>query len=208
MSIYTYFSAWANKTFVFCHYADEDARLTFGKQKRRNEAADFAALYAQHGDRIFRFCFRLCGCRAEAEDLTQEVFLAAFQSAGRFEGRSSVATWLYRIALNCWRNARRSRRLDVPLEDAPILGPSLEQSVADDLALSCALAALPGDLREAFILVKVEGLTYREAAHILDAPQGTIQWRVHEAVQKLRVLLSEENSHDLSRSSVTVKRAG
>jgi len=209
MSIYTYFSAWANKTFVFCHYADEDARLTFGKQKRRNEAADFAALYAQHGDRIFRFCFRLCGCRAEAEDLTQDVFLAAFQGASRFEGRSSVTTWLYRIALNCRQNACRSQRLEtVPLEDAPILGPSLEQSVADDLALSCALSALPGDLREAFLLVKAEGLTYREAAQILDAPQGTIQWRVHQAVQKLRLLLSEENSYDLSRSSAAVKRAG
>ncbi|MDQ2800173.1 MAG: RNA polymerase sigma factor [Armatimonadota bacterium] len=198
MSIYTYFSAWANKTFVFCHYADEDARLTWGKQKRREEAADITALYAEHGDRIFRFCFRLCGRMAEAEDLTQEVFLAAFQSAGRFEGRSSVTTWLYRIALNCGRNARRSRRLEtVPLEDAPASGPSLEQTVTDDLVLSCALAALPDDLREAFLLVKAEGLTYREAAHVLNAPQGTIQWRVHEAIQKLRALLKDQDHDNL-----------
>ena len=153
----------------------------------------FSECYRQHGDRMYRFCFRLSGSVSDAEDLTQEVFLAAFQGQARFQGRASVQTWLYRIALNCWRQSRRRPQLDTTmLEDMVHTGPSLEQSVTDSLALTCALAALPPDLREAFLLVRAEGLTYREAAQVLDAPQGTVQWRVYEASRRLRVLLTEE----------------
>ena len=161
--------------------------------------ADFPALYQKYGDRIYRFCYRLSGSASDAEDLTQEVFLAAFQGAGRFEGRASVQTWLYRIALNCWRQARRSPRLDTTtLEDATHSGPDLEQAVTDAASLTCALAALPPDLREAFLLVKAEGLTHREAAQVLNIPQGTVQWQVHAASRRLRALLTEEgNDHDL-----------
>ena len=133
---------------------------------------------------------------SDAEDLTQEVFLAAFQGAGRFKGRASVQTWLYRIVLNCWRQTRRAPRLDTAplLSDVPHSGPNLEQSVTDTTSLTCALAALPPDLREAFLLVKAEGLTHREAAQVLDAPLGTVQFRVHQAARRLRALLTEEGN--------------
>ena len=161
--------------------------------------ADFPAFYQKYGDCLYRFCYRLSGSASHAEDLTQEVFLAAFQGAGRFEGRASVQTWLYRISLNCWRQTRRAPRLDTtPLEDAAHSGPGLEQSITDAASLTCALNALPPDLREAFLLVKAEGLTHREAAQILDIPLGTVQFRVHDAAHRLRVLLTEEgNDHDL-----------
>ncbi len=161
--------------------------------------ADFPAFYQKHGDRLYRFCYRLCGSAPDAEDLTQEVFLAAFQGADRFGGRASVQTWLYRIALNCWRHGRRSPRLDTTtLEDAAQSGPGLEQAVTESVSLTCALAALPPDLREAFLLVKAEGLTHREAAQVLNIPQGTVQWQVHTASRRLRALLTEEgNDHDL-----------
>ena len=163
---------------------------------KRDDQADFAAFYQKHGDRIYRFCYRLCGSVSDAEDLTQETFLAAFQGGSRFEGRASVQTWLYRIALNCWRNARRSSRLNtMALEELAQAGPGLEQAVTDTLALTCALAALPDDLRESFLLVKAEGLKYREAAQVLDIPQGTVQWQVHQASRRLRVLLTEEGNH-------------
>ncbi len=159
----------------------------------RPETDDFAEFYKQYGSRIYRFCFRLCGSVSDAEDLTQEVFLAAFQGQGRFQGRASVQTWLYKIALNCWRHSRRKPRLETAvLEDARLTGPDLEQSVTDAVALTCALSALPPDLRETFLLVRAEGLTYREAASVLSVPQGTVQWRVHEASRRLRGLLAEE----------------
>ena len=156
--------------------------------------ADFGAFYAEHGPRVYRFCLRLCGSVADAEDLTQDVFLAAFQGRARFEGRSSVQTWLYKIALNCRQNSVRTPCLvtvSVP-EDAAQGGPGLEQSVAENITLSCALSALPPDLHEAFLLVKAEGLTYREAAQVLAIPQGTVQWRVYEASRRLRGLLAEK----------------
>ena len=166
---------------------------------RPDERADFPAFYQKYGDRIYRFCYRLCGSASDAEDLAQEVFLAAFQGAGRFEGRASVQTWLYRIALNCWRHSRRAPRLDTtPLEDVTQAGPGVEQAVTASVSLTCALAALPPDLREAFLLVKAEGLTSREAAQVLDIPQGTVQWQVHTASRRLRALLTEEeNDHDV-----------
>ncbi len=187
----------ANKRPRFCHYHCEGQQHEGQRHEEQclkpDPRADFPAFYRQHGDQIYRFCYRLSGSASDAEDLTQEVFLAAFQGAGRFEGRASVQTWLYRIALNCWRQTRRAPRLDTtPLEDAAHAGPGLEQSVTDAASLTCALAALPPDLREAFLLVKAEGLTHREAAQILDAPLGTVQFRVHTAACRLRVLLTEE----------------
>jgi len=159
----------------------------------RPDTGGFTEFYQQHGDRIYRFCFRLCGSASDAEDLTQEVFLAAFQSQDRFQGRSSVQTWLYKIALNCWRQSRRKPQLDTGVleDDARQAGVGLEQAVTDSLALTCALNALAPDLRETFLLVRAEGLTYREAAQVLEIPQGTVQWRVHEASRRLRALLTD-----------------
>jgi len=161
----------------------------------RPDTDGFTEFYKQHGDRIYRFCFRLSGSVSDAEDLTQEVFLAAFQGRHRFQGRASVQTWLYKIALNCWRQSRRKPQLDTSvLEDETTLGGlDLAQAVTDSIALTCALNALPPDLRETFLLVRAEGLTYREAAQVLSVPQGTVQWRVHEASRRLRVLLTEED---------------
>ncbi len=131
---------------------------------------------------------------SDAEDLTQEVFLAAFSGQAKFAGRSSVQTWLYGIALNCWRHSRHAPRLDtVALDDTAVSpGVSLEDTVTDSHVLTCALSALPPELREAFLLVKAEGLTYRETAEVLSIPQGTVQWRVHEASRRLRGLLTED----------------
>lgn len=159
-----------------------------------DDRAAFPAFYRQHGDRIYRFCYRLCGSESDAEDLTQDVFLAAFQSRERFAGRSSVQTWLYRIALNCWHQSRRTPRPNTTdLDGVTQAGPGVEQAVTDNIALTCALAALSPDLREAFLLVKAEGLKYREAAQVLGIPLGTVQWQVHQASRRLRVLLTEED---------------
>jgi RNA polymerase sigma-70 factor, ECF subfamily len=154
----------------------------------------FEALYGEYGDRIYRFCYRLCGHAADAEDLTQEVFLAAYQALPRFAGRSSVATWLYRIALYRWRRLHGARRPEtVPLDDeVTVVSPDPSEAGLARLSLERALAALPDTLREPFLLVKAEGLKYREAAAVLSIPQGTVQSRVHDAAVMLRGLLAED----------------
>lgn len=156
---------------------------------------EFQALYDAHSDRIYRFCYRLTGCAADAEDLVQEVFIAAYQGHEKFEGRSSVATWLYRIALYKWRRMGQSKeRLNVSFDETPEPQTLLSdaQAVVERMSLEQAIAQLPIDLREAFVLVKAEGLKYREAAIALNVPQGTVQRRVHDAVHRLRALLSED----------------
>ena len=161
------------------------------------QAQAFARLYREHGDRIYRFCYRLCGSVAEAEDLTQEVFVAAWQGLERFEGRSSVTTWLYHIALNRWRSLPRRYRLELVSIDAmgELVGADDPATTGlERMTLEHALETLPVEQREAFLLVKAEGWKYREAAEVLGIPQGTVQFRVHEAVCRLRVLLQPETA--------------
>lgn len=129
------------------------------------------------------------------------MFVAAWQGAGGFEGRASILTWLYRIALFRWHRVRAGKERGcvswdgTPEPADPHGDPGL--ATLRRITLEAALAALPDELYEAFLLVKSEGLKYREAALVLGIPRGTVQSRVHDAVQKLRVLLQEEANHDL-----------
>ena len=168
------------------------------------ETDSFKMLYVEYGARIYRFCRRLCGNEADAEDLTQEVFLAAFKGLDRFEGRSSLATWLYRIAFNRWSRIRSNRRLEtVPLDDEqPILSSDPSKVGLDRIFLERALNALPVNYREAFLLVKGEGLLCREAAEVLGIPEGTLKSRVYGAVVRLQRLMESEES------AVPVKHGG
>ena len=151
------------------------------------------ALYGEYGSRIYRFCHRLSGNPSDAEDLTQEVFLAAFRGMEGFQGRSSIQTWLYRIAVFRWRALRRT--------DSPLLSnegcaepsapdPAIAQT--DKMSMDGAMASLPSIFREAFLLVKLEGLTCREAAEALGVPQGTVKFRIYRAVRLLRARLQED----------------
>src|ERR1700704_2912454 len=91
---------------------------------QRGEAGAFDQLYAGYGDRIYRLCYRLCGHAADAEDLAQEVFVAAYQGLDRFAGRSSLTTWLYRIAFFRWGRLR-----GVPLSNSVSLDSELDGAV-------------------------------------------------------------------------------
>lgn len=165
------------------------------RQFQNGEAGSFEAFYAEYGRQLYRFCFRLCRSTADAEDLMQEVFLAAYQGIERFEGRALVTTWLYRIAIYCWRRLQKQNEKENISLDEDLAGSAIPAAAEKDsltkIALDRALAALSEDLRLAFLLVKSEGFKYREAAEILGIPQGTIQYRVSEAVTQLREILRE-----------------
>jgi RNA polymerase sigma-70 factor (ECF subfamily) len=165
-------------------------------------------LYEAYGGRVYRFCRRLCGNPSDAEDLAADVFLAAFEGWERFEGRSSVATWLFRIAVFRWRALSARRRPEVvPLDAAEFPGGDPAPGQIEALEIERAIAALPEPLREALLLVKVEGFKYREAAGILGVPQGTLQSRVHDAVVRLRRELGEEPA-PRSTGAVETPRVG
>ena len=155
--------------------------------KQQKTLDRFDEVYKEFGDRVFAFCYRLSRNRADAEDLTQDVFLAAFAGRQRFQGRSATFTWLYRIAV--YRsNAKRAADdpAALPLEERDAVGPDLQHDIDNRLELESALLKLPDMHRLAFLLIKAEGLTCKEAASVLEIPEGTVKFHVHQAVVRLR----------------------
>jgi RNA polymerase sigma-70 factor (ECF subfamily) len=177
---------------------------------RGGDARAFSELVRRHQRRLHRLALHILRDRAEAEDVTQETFVRAYNALARFDGRSEPYTWLYRITVNLSLNAIRARKSAKRVSGAPADDPRLDglsearsqgqgQSV-DPVdagkrqlyaALSVAIDDLSETLRTTLILVCIDGRSHEEAAEILGAPEGTIAWRVHEARRKLRETLAE-----------------
>jgi RNA polymerase sigma-70 factor (ECF subfamily) len=163
------------------------------------ERSAFDALYDRHAARVYHLLRRLVGSATEAEDLTQETFLTAYRALRSWRGESAFGTWLCGIAyrLCAKSHGRRAREETEPLDDAADLVASDVDPLAYCLRLEmadrieAAITELPLFLREAFVLVKVEGLSYREAAQWLDVPIGTLQWRLWRAICLLKSSLSD-----------------
>lgn len=128
----------------------------------------FDEVYETYGDDVYRLCARLSGSITDAEDLAQEVFVEVFRDWEQFEGRSKASTWLYRIAVNRWRRMNNQREPDaIPYHDERVKSIGDYGSIPQHfqrMTLDDALSSLNAPLREAFILVKAQGLRYREAA--------------------------------------------
>jgi RNA polymerase sigma-70 factor (ECF subfamily) len=156
-----------------------------------------AALVRATQSDVWRLCAAL-GDRQSADDLTQETYLRAFGSLHRFEGRSSLRTWLLSIARRVCADAvrsRRRRRLTLVREDAELeaLGSGDDADrVGEGAAVADLLARLDPDRREAFVLTQLLGLPYAEAAEVAGCPMGTIRSRVARARADLVEALGDE----------------
>jgi RNA polymerase sigma-70 factor (ECF subfamily) len=145
-----------------------------------------AALVRATQSDVWRLCAAL-GDPQSADDLTQETFLRAFGALHRFEGRSSVRTWLFGIARHVCADAlrsRRRRRLTLVRDPADLEAArpaALADPVGEGVALTDLLARLDPDRREAFVLTQLLGLSYADAAEVADCPVGTIRSRVARA---------------------------
>lgn len=183
-----------------------DAVETEASLVARAQAGDvgaFERLSGAYADRVFMLLLRLLGDRSEAEDVTQEVMLRAWQGISKFRGQSSYFTWLYRIAVNEANRAldRRSRRpagvaigadeLQLPAPAA--LDPS-RQAENSELrrALARALAELPPQLRTALVLRDVEGLSTQDAAEIAGISRAAFKSRLHQARLRVRVAIGDQ----------------
>ena len=154
---------------------------------------DFEPFYRAHVGRVHALCLRLCGDRRRAEELTQDVFVRAWEGRASFRGAAMVGTWLHRIAVNVVLNGARSdrRRLArVETSAAPEALPGARTgerpaAVGERLDLERAIAALPPGARTAFVLHDVEGYTHEEIARLTGTAPGTVRSQLHRARQLL-----------------------
>lgn len=166
---------------------------------KRGDQRAFAELVHRYRPRIYALALHLTGKPSDADDITQDAFLKAYSKLAEFEGRSEFFTWLYRIALHRALNIKRDRgrRPTVGLEDPrvsaavrvdapgdPRRALELQESYAHLLA---AFDQLSPVLRTTVVLTTLQGLSYKEAAVVLETSDGTVAWRVHEARRQLKV---------------------
>ena len=154
----------------------------------------FAALYRAHAGRVYALCLRLEADAARAEELTQDVFVHAWERLRSFRGESAFSTWLHRLAVNvvltdrrsAWRRSRRVMTTDDPAAferggdfEAPGAGRDLDQ----------AIAALPPGARAVFVLHDVEGYQHGEIAALMGVAEGTSKTQLFRARRLLRKAL-------------------
>jgi RNA polymerase sigma-70 factor (ECF subfamily) len=167
--------------------AGEDERLV--ARIAAGERALFTQLYALYYPRTFALAFGMTGRREQADDMTQEIFLRAYERLASFNGRSSFATWFYRLAVNQSLNyCRRERRHKGSVSDsedveslvdatgsgagAGMDAALLQQQLQTQVRL--ALLTLKPEMRVLVVLKEIEGLSYEEIAERLDCSMGTV----------------------------------
>lgn len=174
--------------------SDEDLAVAAA----RGDGQAFASLLDRHYDRLFAFCFRMTGIRAEAEDLTQDICAALPAKLASYERRAKVTTWLYRVALNAAHDRRRKQATHAKAADGwgdwetARIASSRETAEQIDW-LTRAMTHLNPDLRDTLALV-LDEMTHAQVAAIMDVSEGTISWRVSEAKKALRTLKEKEES--------------
>ncbi|WP_283133430.1 RNA polymerase sigma factor [Rhizohabitans arisaemae] len=163
------------------------ARVAQGDTTALNE------IYARYGGPLFSFLFRLSGDRGTAEEILQDTLLAVWRSAGSFQKRSSVSTWLFGVARRQAHNRLRGVPPPVaaePYDDLdPMPGPE-ELAVSGD-RVQAALVRLPLPQREVVVLAFLNDLSHQEIAEVLGIPVGTVKSRLHHARATLRGCLDE-----------------
>ena len=155
----------------------------------------FERLYRANSGRVFAICVRMAGDRTAAEELTQDVFVRAWQKLDQFRGESSFSTWLHRLAVNVVLNARkqqgrhRSRHDEMDEETSDFAQPGLSVP-GMRLDLEQAIAALPAGARKVFVLHDVEGYTHEEIAGMTGVTTGATKSQLHRARMLLREALN------------------
>ena len=161
---------------------------------QQGDVAAFERLYRENVDRIFALCLRMSGDGAKAQELTQDVFVRAWEKLGSFEGKSAFSTWLHRLAVNVVLGSRRAEGIrvgkvfgtdDLEAYETPIRPPDPGQA----LDLERAMARLPAGARAVFVLHDVEGYKHEEIAEMHGIAVGTCKAQLHRARRLLREAL-------------------
>ena len=175
---------------------------------RDGDKAEFALLVEEYSPMIYRLGLKMLNNPQDAEDILQETFIKAYKHISKFDGRSSVSTWLYRIATNEALMSLRKKRPNTISFDMPSTYESEPQeplqivdwcclpeeeylSAEGRLRLDEAAGRLPESLRIVFVLRDIEGLSTRETAEVLDISEMAVKTRLSRARLRLREDLSK-----------------
>ena len=185
----------AARSRVYWTVDQSDDRQLAG-QAQAGDLAAFDELVRRYHGMIYCYLYRTCRNSADAEEMTQESFVKAWEGLKGFRGAASFKTWLYRIATNLCINRLSRRKPHDPLsEDLPAARrdepeESLRQRVRSE-CIGRALAGLPADQRSALVLSIYEELSHEEIGRILDIPPAEVNRTYAEAGLHLRALLAE-----------------
>ena len=181
-------------------------------------AQRFMRLVSLLEKKFYFTCLRMMGNREDAEDCAQEALLKAYGAFSTFRGEARFSTWLYTLVMRTCLDALRRRKDDVSLdalreEGYEPVGETAEAYLKLEqeerrAALIAALNTLPADFRAVMVLLDLQGLTCREAARVLDVPEGTVKSRASRARRALyrelsnnRELFADELRHNDERRS-------
>lgn len=149
----------------------------------------FERLYRQHVNRVHSLVRRMVGGDGDADELTQDVFVRAWQRLGSFRGEAAFGTWLHRLTVNLvlnWqKSAGRGRRL-FDDESAIDLAPARRTTPEDRMDIEEALKRLPPGARQVLVLHDVEGFRHEDIARMLGVQTGTTKAQLHRARKLLR----------------------
>lgn len=180
---------------------------SFQKEAKKNPDRAFHMLVNAYSHMIYNLCLQYAPNKLDAEDLTQEVFAAAYKNIHTFQGNAKVSTWIYSIALNkskeFLRNQSRQKRSGVHIEiqqedgsdkefaihfDHP--GVKLEHKEEAQIVFQ-AIESLPDNQRDAFILHRIEGKSYEEISEILNTSLSSVESLMFRAKKKLKEILHD-----------------
>lgn len=190
---------------------------SFSLEKLKSgDREEFARLVELYSDKIYRLGYKMLGNAQDAEDILQETFVKAFQHLGGFDGRSSISTWLYRIATNeSLMYLRKHKKTELSIDETLwSLDPEQEPMEIVDFCclpenellsaesreyLDSAIEQLTPALRVVFILRDIEDLSTKETADVLGLTETAVKTRLSRARLRLRQLLSKHYGEHLKR---------
>ena len=183
------------------HPHEDDAVLV--KRAQDGDMAAFEELVRRHERPLFSYMYRMCGNRADAEEITQAALVRSWQALGGFRGASSFKTWLFRIGMNLCYN-RRTRTKPTEELDESLAGPQshepaeqYEQRVRAQ-AVQAGLARLPADQRSALVLSVYQELSYKEIADAMGKSVRAVDSLLVRAKANLRKALEPARSRGVT----------
>jgi RNA polymerase sigma-70 factor (ECF subfamily) len=167
--------------------AVEDADLIV--QTRKGDVEAYNLLISRWEKRVFNYLLRIVGNREDAFDLSQDVFLKAYQNIRKLDDISRFGPWLFRIAHNEAYSMFRKKKPEVPESELPERATAHAFPMEMSLAVSAALDRLSPDQKETVLLKVYQGFKFEEIAEILATPVSTVKSRLYSALDVLKIEL-------------------